>query len=269
MNLNKFIGREAILQNRWRVQTSDGQTHDVWVGLKSGLVGARVIAKVDDQVLHEKRVMLIAGRLTSFDLGGDAFTVRTTGLGLLGKLHLEQNGREVGQDMPVSEGNARDSTPPEQSEVVWDTRIEEAERVSEALGDEVRVIDNSRSSSDAERKITLTRQWTQSISLDMERATDLGGSVDAKLPFAIGFSASASQSIKRRYGVAEDVVRTYSEEVTIKVKQKTRSKITFSWRQVWQRGVVVGLDAEGREIRAPFEVKLHPTFDQMQEDVES
>jgi hypothetical protein len=105
--------------------------------------------------------------------------------------------------MPVSEGNARVSTPPEQSEVVWDTRIEEAERVSEALGDEVRVIDNSRSSSDAERKITLTRQWTQSISLDMERATDLGGSVDAKLPFAIGFSASASQSIKRRYGVAE------------------------------------------------------------------
>lgn len=270
LNLNKVIGREAMLQSRWSVITADGQTREVWAGLKSAWMGTRVIVKADDVPVIDERKMVVAGQLAQFELGGDIFALRHSGMGLLGKLGLVQNGREAvaltaaAQSVPSS----GEAAAPVQ-EVVWDTWIEEAERYSEPLGDEVRIIDNTRSNSSTERKITVSRQWSQTVALDMEKATEFGGSVDLKLPWSIGFNASAKQSVTRKYAISEGASRTYSEEVKINVLPHTRTTVTFHWRQVWQKGVVVGRDGEGHEIRAPFEVKLHPTFDQAQEDVKS
>lgn len=265
LNVNKLIGREAILQGDWTVTTKDGQTHTVWAGMKSGLVGAKIVVKIDDKPRLEKRKHIIAGQMAEFEIGEDIFVVRHSGYGLLGQLSLVQNGRELDKQVQAShQSDGTDETPTEDDN--WETWIEEAERFSEPLGDEVRVIDNSRSGSVTERKIVVSRQWSQSVALDTEKATEIGGDINAKLPLGLGFSASAKQSIKRRYAISEESSRTYSEEVTINVQPWTRSTVTFSWRQVWQKGIVVGRSDNGFEVRAPFEVKLHPTFDQAQED---
>lgn len=268
LNLNKIVGREAVLQGNWSVKTSDGQSYEVWAGVKSSLVGARVVVKVDDTPLLEKRKLIIAGQLAQFELGGDILEVRHSGVGLLGHLCLVQNGRDLSETSLSSRPETM-HTPAAGpgDDDMWETWIEEAERFSEPLGNEVRVIDNSRSSSPTERKITVSRQWSQSVALDVEKTTELGGSLDVKLPLSLGFSTSATRSVKRKYAISEEVVRTYSEEVTIKVLPETHTTVTFSWRQVWQKGIVVGRNTHGLELRTPFEVKLHPTFDQTQEDL--
>lgn len=214
--------------------------------------------------------MLLAGQLLQFELGGDIFAVRHSGLGLFGSISLLHNGRE-----PTAQSTAiQPTTPPpgdhlKTSDDSWTISIEEAERFSEPLGEEVRVIDNSASASTTERKVTVSREWSQAISLDLEKVTDFDGRISAKLPFTIGFDASAKRSIRRKYAISETTTRRYAEEVTLSVQPYTCSTVTFSWRQVWQRGVVVGRNASGVELRAPFELKLHPTFDQRQEDEKS
>ncbi len=266
LSLKKVLGREAILQNSWSVKTSDGQSRDIWAGINTGLL-AQVIVKANDTHVLKKRCLVIAGKLAQFELGGDIFVVRHSGIGLMGTLHLVHKGREVSEQAVASNSEAEPAAVQRDDDGgTWETWIEEAERFSEPLGDEVRVIDNSRSSSGTERKITVSRQWSQTVSLEMEKATELGGSLNLTTPLSLGFSASAKQSIKRKYAVSEEVTRTYSEEVTIKVLKGTLTTVTFGWRQIWQRGIVVGRNAEGLEVRAPFEVKLHPTFDQTQED---
>ena len=269
LNLNKVIGREAILQGSWSVNTSDGQSQEVWVGVKSGLL-ARIIVKVDGTQVLAKRSLVVAGQLAQFELGGDIFAVRHSGIGLLGKLDLVQNGRGLSKPAGAPPGEIEPAAKQSDDDGgTWETWIEEAERFSEPLGDEVRVIDNTRSTSETERKITVSRQWSQTVTLEMDKATELEGRLDLKLPLSLGFSASAKQSITRKYAISEGVTRTYSEEVTITVMPKTLTTITFGWKQIWQGGIVVGRNAQGMEVRVPFEVKLHPTFDQTQEDVKN
>lgn len=272
LNLNKVLGREATLQNSYVVQTSDGASREIWIGLKSGLVGARLIVTDAGASVMEKRIMVLAGQLAQFELGGDIFAVRHSGWGLLGRIGLVHNGRDLTSQAPAVQTPSHQAASPQaatDTDDSWEISIEEAARFSEPLGEEVRVIDNSRSTSTTERKVTVSREWSQSISLDMEKATDIDGRLSAKLPFALGFDASAKRSIRRKYAVSETTRRTYAEEVTLTVNSSTLSTVTFSWRQVWQRGVVVGRNKDGVELRAPFELKLHPTFDQRQEDVKS
>lgn len=266
LNWKKFVGKEAFQQGMWSVQTSSGQRHRVSAGISTALASQVLEIHVDDTPHSRTRVWVNVGRLTKFELGGDVFELRQAGYGILGKLVLIQNGR----DIPALEAQDGETQPPRpDASDIWQTRIEEAERVSEPLGTEERIIDNSRSSSSIERTIVVSRQWTQSVSFEKENVTGLEGGVNVKLPLSAGLEASATSTVKRAYAVAEEATRTYSEEVKINVAKNTQTRLLFHWRQVWQRGVIVGKSVDGAEVRIPFEVKLHPTFDQSQEDLDA
>lgn len=264
LSWKKLVGKEEIQQGEWVVRTSDGASHKIAIGVRTTLANFHLKIDVDGVRARDETVWVNLGRLAEFEVGGDVFAVRQQGWGVLGQLVLSHNGRDVerysGQDIPTPSQTT-------QSADVWDTRIEEAERYSEPLGEEVRVIDNSRSTSSTERKITVSRQWSQSLSLDVERTTEIGGSVGAKVANLVDLSASAKRTVKQAYSVSEEQLKTYSEEVTIRVNAETKSEVTFRWRQVWQRGVVVGTSRDGLTSRTPFAVKLHPTFDQAQADI--
>ena len=62
------------------------------------------------------------------------------------------------------------------SDPTVDVDIIEASRREDAVGDETRVIDNSRSGSPTVRTMRLTKEWTKSYTLDMEHATTVRGS---------------------------------------------------------------------------------------------
>lgn len=262
--LKKAIGREAVQQASWNVSTSNGAHHTIWAGITVGLAYGKLEIKVDGHITAQEKIWVNVGKLAEFELGGDTFQIRQAGLGYAGALKLMHNGREL--ETATAEAANMGSAEASPKDESWETWIDQAERFTEPLGEERRVIDNSRSNSTTVRKITVSRQWVQTISLNHQNAYEIKGGLQVKVPMAGGFNASAQKTIQRAYSVSEETTRTYSEEVTITVGGKTKSSVTFRWRQVWQRGVVVGRSASGVEVRAPFEVKLHPTFDQIQED---
>lgn len=264
LNWKKLVGKEEIQQGNWVVQTSDGSSHRIEIGVRTTLANFQLKIDVDGVRFRDETVWVNLGRLAEFEVGGDVFSVRQQGWGVLGQLVLSHNGRDIDKAESDAVPTPSEAAP---SSDFWVTRIEEAERYSEPLGDEVRIIDNSRSKSSTERKITVSRQWSQSLSLDVERTTEIGGTVGGKIANLIDLSASAKHTIKRAYSISEEQVKTYSDEVTIRVNAETKSEVTFRWRQVWQRGVVVGTSRDGLTSRTPFAVKLHPTFDQAQEDI--
>jgi hypothetical protein len=146
---------------------------------------------------------------------------------------------------------------------ITDVNLIEASRREVALGDETRVIDNSRSSSPTVRTMRLTKEWTKSYTLDMERATTVKGS--AALTVLAALKAEAERTVTRQYSASTEDRRSFEEEVTLTIGAGIRSEVVFSWKEIRQSGTIM-LASGGTVVEIPFEVVVGVTFDQRQVD---
>ena len=148
--------------------------------------------------------------------------------------------------------------------------ILETERVEEFLGSEQRLIDNSNSSTNLTRKFTISKEWSQSYTIEYENTTTRGGEGGIGLQFFnfnLGNIKLTTQSnLKEKYSISESSKQTYGEEIVIQIPPHTKLRVFFQWKRLWQHGLIKLKDSNGSECELPFRVVIGVTFDQMQVD---
>jgi hypothetical protein len=188
----------------------------------------------------------------------------TCAINALGRLVIEtEHGNTAGVE--ASRPSGTDVGPSDQAHPtpIVTVDIVEASRRELALGDETRVIDNSRSSSPTVRTMRLTKEWTKSYAVDMESAMTVKGSV--ALSALAALKAEAERTLTKHYSASVEDRRSFEEEVTLTIGAGIRSEIVFSWKEICQTGTVV-LRSADTAVEIPFEVVVGVTFDQRQVD---
>ena len=243
----------------WNVNI-DGQN----VGkIKNGTTGSFEV----EPGSHVIRVNAVSGRP-----GKEAHTV-TVGDGevmqLRGSINSMNRVRlERADPNPPASPRAEVSQSPSLSSVQPSSaRVIEVSRSEVPIGEEKLHIDNSQSSSSSVRVKRLTKEWTRSYSVEIDRSSTISGG--GGLAFhVVELKAQAEQAVSHKYSAQADERQTYEDEVTITVAAKTNSEIVFSWKEIHQNGYVVFGEDEGAP-QVPFDIIMGVTFDQRQVDVES
>jgi hypothetical protein len=133
------------------------------------------------------------------------------------------------------------------------------------LGDEVRLIDNSKSSVEVSRRLTVTQEWLQSYVVEYERSGTTHGEL-AIGPSAVGARLSAESKLRDHYSISGQIRKTHTEEVSVAVPAHVKLRIQLHWKQICQTGLVRLRDDQDRETSLPFSVAVGVTFDQTQID---
>lgn len=144
----------------------------------------------------------------------------------------------------------------------------ETKRTEEPIGEEQRTIDNSKSSIQLTRRFAVSKEWSQSYSIEYEKASankqqlniGLNQGVDA------GIQSVAEDSLKERYSISSGSKQTYTEEITLSVPANTNLRVVFSWKRIWQQGLLILKNRSGQKIELPFQIAVGVTFDQTQID---
>ena len=144
--------------------------------------------------------------------------------------------------------------------------VVETERVEEHLGSEQRLIDNSQSRITITREFTISKEWSQSYAIDYEKATSLGGEIGGNL-FTLGtFKTTFQRTVKDHYSISEGTRITYGEKISLQVKEKTKLRVIFQWKRLWQHGHLQVATKSGDKYEIPYRVAIGVTFDQVQID---
>ena len=165
-------------------------------------------------------------------------------------------------NVPAPPGPAAPAPPP-QAPVTGN--VVEGSRYEVPMGQETRTVDNSKSSSSTTRTVRLTREWTRTYTLDTEHDMTVSGSAGLSIHI-LDLKAEAERLVKNAYSVTSEQRETFEEDVTLTVKDHTKSEITFFWKELRQKGNV---QMSGADFQAqiPYEIVVGMTFDQQQVDV--
>jgi hypothetical protein len=145
-------------------------------------------------------------------------------------------------------------------------RIElvETQRIEQPLGEDRKVIDNLNSSAPIHRKITMSKEWSQTITIEDEAVASLKGEAGGKVWGIVDIKVEAEARIREKYSTSTETKKRYSDEVAIDVRAKTKLEVIFAWKQVWQCGIIRVHAADGSTVELPYRLCLEPTFDQRQ-----
>jgi hypothetical protein len=141
-------------------------------------------------------------------------------------------------------------------------RVTETCRVEEAIGQEVRRIDNSGPAS-AVRRLKATRRWTRHVEFDDDRTNTSSRGVNVNPTFFAGFKASAETTLRSHFGGSDEVEQIFEEEIELSIPPCTAVELVMHWKRIWQEGTVIGIDAGGITIQLPFRAVVGLTFDQV------
>jgi hypothetical protein len=251
-----------ILDGNW-IMPLDGHAHAVRATYS--LPESVLAVYVDDVLACTKTIWLVSpGEFCRFKKDGHEYVVSKTGWIGFGSLELKVDGLEAER---TSAGPAVAPTSVVKCEVSQEWReqhveLVETQRIEEPLGEERRVIDNSHSNAAVQRKMTVSKQWSQRIAIDEETATAVKGEAGAKV--FVNLKLEAERRIQEKYSTSTETRKTYSEEVVITVPARTKIELVFAWKQVWQCGIIRVHARDGSISELPYRLCLDATFDQRQ-----
>jgi hypothetical protein len=143
-------------------------------------------------------------------------------------------------------------------------RVQEIGRYERILGTpEVRIIDNAKSASPVTRTFRVSREWTRTLSVDTESVRRL--TTGTELPL-LKLKAEVEQAIRNHFASTFQETRTFEDTVVITAAPYTRTEVTFTWKEVRQKGAVTALRGSVAEAELHFESIIGLAFDQKQSD---
>lgn len=150
----------------------------------------------------------------------------------------------------------------------YEVDITETSRTEEPIGDEQRTIDNSKSSIELTRRFTVSREWSQSYSIEYEKMCSNKQQLNLGVAQGVdvGIRTAAEDSIRERYAVSGETRQTYAEEITLNVPARTKLCVVLHWKRIWQQGFLVLKSGSGQIAQLPFQIAVGITFDQVQAD---
>lgn len=140
--------------------------------------------------------------------------------------------------------------------------VRETHRFEQPLGTDRQVVDAKGFGSDVTQKLSFSRQWRQSITVDSEKTVTQSLSGSLKFVDVASLESSAETAVKDGYSAEDSTERTSTREVEVEVKAGTAMEVLLHWKKVWQGGVVVFNGPDGATLEMPFAVAVDVTFDQ-------
>jgi hypothetical protein len=138
----------------------------------------------------------------------------------------------------------------------------ETDRSEEALGSDRRTIDNSKGTGRVTRKLTVSKEWSKTYTVDFEKAVKTQGEASFDLLKLINLKANLEGELRKKYSVSESIKNIYTDEVSVEIEPRTKVLYVFSWKCIWQNGIVKCLDSGNKEIASiPFQIAIGVTFD--------
>jgi hypothetical protein len=248
----------------WLVRL-DGRVHNVRatipnLGMSVHVDGVLAWSKKGILLLHPQEVCRFQEDDHEYVLSMKGYTW------FFASLELRVDGREAERatDEQLADLTATPKTPAPQDSRDQRFELVETARMEQPLGEERKVIDNSRSSAVVQRRITMSKEWSQTITIDDETATAVKGKVGVKLKLVVDLKLEAERQVRERYSVSTETKKKYSDEVVITVPAKTSLEVIFAWKQVWQCGIIRVHAPDGSTVELPYRLCLEPTFDQRQ-----
>ena len=141
----------------------------------------------------------------------------------------------------------------------------------EPIGTETRKIDSRNSKVKIERNLKVSKEWSRTIQITLEQSSTQ--SMEKKIGGSLGISKSCTldgaisnileEKISEQFQITQQEKRTYEESIRIEVPPNEYVEIHLNWKQIWQHGEVVLIDAESGkdEQKIPFRFIDHITFD--------
>ena len=152
------------------------------------------------------------------------------------------------------------------TEVFKVQEIVETKRTEEPIGDELRKIDNSGTSTSSIRRLRVTRRWAQKCDIQIERATTSTTGLTFKATNNLPeFEARLETAVRQNYGISTEEEQTFDEEIELTVPAHTIVHVRLHWKRLWQEGYVT-LAIQTEQVKVPFRSVLGITFDQQTAD---
>lgn len=142
------------------------------------------------------------------------------------------------------------------------TDVRETHRFEEPLGTDRQSVDQKGFSGNSTQRLSFSRQWRQSFSVESEKSTTTRVGGEISLMELAKLEASAETMVRESYVSEESAERTSSRELEVEVPGGTAVEVLFHWKKVWQGGVVVFTGPEGATLEMPFAVAVDVAFDQ-------
>lgn len=143
-------------------------------------------------------------------------------------------------------------------------RIEliETERLEEPMGNEGRSIDNLQGTGRVTRKLTISKEWSKTYTIDFEKAVKAHGGISFDLLKVINLKATIEGDLKKRYSISTNIKNAYIDEVSVEIEPRSKVLYLFKWKRIWQKGIAKCFDRFDREFaNIPFQVVVGITFD--------
>ena len=141
--------------------------------------------------------------------------------------------------------------------------IVETERSEEFFGEDRRVIDNLLSSSTPTRSFRFTKEWTKTLTIELEKLVTSGGTLSLGAKDVAALQLSSEAKLRQAYTVAEQSKETFGEDVTCVAPAHRKLTVIVRWKRIWQHGFIETALA-GQPVRLPFRVAVGVTFDQQE-----
>jgi hypothetical protein len=141
--------------------------------------------------------------------------------------------------------------------------IVETDRGEEFLGEDRRVIDNTKSSSPLTRNFTFMKGWSKSCQVDLERVQANGAELNFCATAAIALKLSSEEKLRQNYAITLGSKETATKEVSCTVSGHQKLTVVVRWKRILQHGFIQATMI-GLPLRIPFYIAVGVTIDQQQ-----
>jgi hypothetical protein len=139
-------------------------------------------------------------------------------------------------------------------------KITEINTTYEPAGTEERIVDNLKSNGLVRRRLTISKEWKKTISLNTLSSNSL--TAKAGIPY---LTLEVEQMLQNTYNVSFEETKYFSEEVELEIGAHSKIVLNINWKTIWQNGEIELETSHGEHISIPFKVAKGITFDQIQE----
>jgi len=142
--------------------------------------------------------------------------------------------------------------------------VVETTRSQQGLGSDERTVDNALSDTTVTRSIKLTKRWTQSCTVEIEKSRVTGQSSELIIPVLATLKSDMEQTLRSQYASSTEEEQIFEAEVSLEVPPRSSLQFVMDWKRIIQNGYVRVQDSAGQTIEVPFAMAVGLTFDQRQ-----
>lgn len=132
--------------------------------------------------------------------------------------------------------------------------IIEGDRTTEVAASQTMTLDNAGGSSALRRKKEVSHEWSSQLEVAVEESSTRQNGIQIGTKDVASLSAIAENALKVNYRTSEESRRTYTETFDFDVPPGVVRTVTFTFKRIWQHGVLCTAAQDGTVVECPYRV---------------